>query len=857
MRKMRVVNKTAIAVAVSTVFFLSACAGGGGGSGANNPGSSAPPTQGTGPSVPSPSPTPNPTPDPLPAYGTPVKIATFDPLVNVAGTGYKYPIVDTFTADITGNGQDVIVAGRMTQSTTVPEWGNNRITMMSWENGTMVDKTAQWFPGGINEILGTEPSVKFADFFKSGKTDMFVAPSTDMRHHAPATVFINQGNKFSRLDIPLSNVWAHDSAIADLDGDTYKDIIVTDYGSNTTMLINNTINNFTPMIDTRGAGNELRWGGSAIAVADFLQNGKNQLIITDNTCNTTSAGCVNANSTKMYTWTIDKTTNTVNYTWHSDLPTPRFSLPKWSSYGFAGSHAVRAAAFDFNDDRIPDTIVFSMPVAGPTTPSNKYSEIQFLANNGTGRFTDVTDTTLVGYNHNTYTTYNPKFVDLNGDGRIDIMVSGHDYTGKNDSHQFLLKSSDGKYVAAHQNILTNFATDVNRLQNTDNGGNTVNLVKGPDGKLFLVSAVSFMNGTDRQIAFYMSPLGTQSTTTVQTATQLIKTVWPYMTERQVAQTLATTSTSFTTSAGTGYLIDLDTIMKPWGSVGFQSAGGIKPISGFLTGVDIGDGKAVAMDQLGRSFNLNIKGMTAASAPNAFMMNMNHNDEHNLSSHAEYLVGGPVYNINGIRVGADTRFNNNDGTSALMSGRSGGQLPQQYTIGMPSLYRKGQFNFGMQYTSLANNPFLFMSGAWGQVNNSVVLDHVLTYQSGGFSVQKGIMYTTTNITPGLVTNITPITSAWAESGYRFTQQGFGDLGFYAGVKPIVLSGSVEANIPTAVDNAGNTVYTKQNMQLQNTVTGYARMLYTNKINQDTLYRFSAIATQQGQYRIMNEIRWVIK
>jgi hypothetical protein len=120
-----------------------------------------------------------------------------------------------------------------------------------------------------------------------------------------------------------------------------------------------------------------------------------------------------------------------------------------------------------------------------------------------------------------------------------------------------------------------------------------------------------------------------------------------------------------------------------------------------------------------------------------------------------------------------------------------------------------------------------------------------------------MYTTTNITPGLVTNITPITSAWAESGYRFTQQGFGDLGFYAGVKPIVLSGSVEANIPTAVDNAGNTVYTKQNMQLQNTVTGYARMLYTSKINRDTLYRFSAIATQQGQYRIMNEIRWVIK
>jgi hypothetical protein len=176
MRKAQVFRRTTIAVAVSAIFLLSACAGGGGGGGgANNPGGSAPPTQGSGPSIPSGggggggggggSTT---TPDPLPSYGTPVKVATFDPLINVAGTGYKYPVVDTFTADITGNGQDLIIAGRMTQSTTVAEWGKNRITMLSWENGAMVDKTAQWFPNNINEILGTEPSVKFADFFKSG-----------------------------------------------------------------------------------------------------------------------------------------------------------------------------------------------------------------------------------------------------------------------------------------------------------------------------------------------------------------------------------------------------------------------------------------------------------------------------------------------------------------------------------------------------------------------------------------------------------------------------------------------------------------------------------------------------------------
>jgi hypothetical protein len=816
---------------------LAACAGGGGGSGAS-PGNSSPYGPGPGSS-----------------YGTPIKVATLDPLINQPGTGFKAPIYDTFAADITGNGQDIIIAGRMTQGTSPEEWGNSRIHMLGWQNGTIVDRTAQWFPNGINEILGTEPSVKFADFFKSGRTDMFVAPSTDMQHYGPAVFFTNQGNRFTRQDITLNNVWAHDSAVGDLNNDTYKDIILTDYGPNTTMLINNRVDSFTAMIDRRGIAGDLRHGGSSVAVADFLQNGTNQLIMTDNTCNTIAAGC-GTSSTKMYTWTIDAINRDVTFNFHSDLPTPRFDLPKWSSYGFTGrSHAVRAVAHDFNDDNIPDALIFSMPGTGPNG-DNRYSEIQFLRNNGSGSFTDVTDTTLVGYDHRTWTTYNPKFIDVNGDGRIDILVSAFDGVGHNSSHQFLLKSSDGKYVAAYQNILTNFASDVNRLQNTENSANSVNLVKGPDGKLFLVSAASFMNGSDHQLAVYMSPLGSQSTTTVQTATQLIRATWPYMTQTQIAQTLATTSVAFTTSAGTGYLLDLDKIMQPYGTISLNSASGIKPISGFLTGVDIGDGRAVAMDQLGRGFTLNLKSITSSNSPNSFMMNTAHIDEHSLSSHAEYLVGGPVYNVNGVRVGADTR-NTVNGDNSQMVGRGTGMIPQQYTIGVPNFYRNGRASVGVQYTSLNSNPWVYMSGAWGQVNNSGILDHVFTWRDGGFSIQKGVMYTTTNITPGLVTNITPITSLWAESGYRFQREGFGDLGFYAGVKPVIVSGSVEANIPTAIDNAGNTVYSKKNLALQNPVTSYARVMYTNQLSKETMYRFTAMATQYGQYRFMHELRWNLK
>jgi hypothetical protein len=813
---------------------LSACAGGGGGSGAS-PGASSPYGPGPGSS-----------------YGTPIKVATLDPLVNQPGTGFKAPIYDTFAADITGNGQDIIIAGRMTQGTSPEEWGNSRIHMLGWQNGTIVDRTAQWFPNGINEILGTEPSVKFADFFKSGRTDMFVAPSTDMQHYGPAVIFTNQGNRFTRQDIALTNVWAHDSAVADLNGDTYKDIVLTDYGPNTTMLINNRVDSFTAMTDRRGIAGDLRHGGSGIAVADFLQNSTNQLIITDNTCNTIAVGC-GSSSTKMYTWSIDQANRDVTYTWHSDLPAPRFFLPKWSGHGFTGNHSVRISAFDFSDDGVPDAIVFSMPRGGHGG-DNRYSEIQFLKNNGAGNFTDVTDTTLVGYDHKTWTTYNPKFIDVNGDGRTDILVSAFDAVGHNSSHQFLLKSSDGKYVSAYQNILTSFATDVNRLQNTENSANSVNLVRGPDGKLFLVSAASFMNGSDHQLAVYMSPLGNQNTTTVQTAIQLMQTAWPYMTQTQIAQTLATTSLAYTTSAGTGYLLDLEKIMQPFGTMSLNSASGMRPISGLLTGVDIGNGQAVAMDQLGRGFNLNLKNITSPNTPNSFMVNTAHINEHSLSSHAEHLVGGPVYNVNGVRFGADTRSTNANGDNSQMLGRNAGMIPQQYTVGIPNFYKNGRASLGVQYTSLNSNPWIYMSGAWGQVNNSGILDHVFSWRDGGFSVQKGIMYTTTNITPGLVTNITPITSLWAESGYRFSRDGFGDLGVYAGVKPVIVSGSVEANIPTAVDNSGNTVYSKRNLALQNPVTGYARVMYTNRVNKETQYRFTAMATQYGQYRFMHELRW---
>ena len=60
-----------------------------------------------------------------------------------------------------------------------------------------------------------------------------------------------------------------------------------------------------------------------------------------------------------------------------------------------------------------------------TRPQNvqaEYSEIQFMSNDGSGTFTDVTESTLYGYDTEGHASYNPRFFDINDDGIDDYKV---------------------------------------------------------------------------------------------------------------------------------------------------------------------------------------------------------------------------------------------------------------------------------------------------------------------------------------------------------------------------------------------------------------------------------------------------
>jgi FG-GAP-like repeat len=773
-------------------------------------------------------------------FSTPVMVGIVDPLINTNSNGYRSFEGDTFVANITGSGQDVIIAGR---STSNPDWVQSRISMFSWRNNSLVDTTAQWFPNNINVIQGTETNVFFADFFHHGRTDMFIAPGSDnsVVDNGPAYVFTNNGSSFSRQSIG-TNFAVHGATIADLNQDGYTDLVILDRNTpqNSTLAINDGVSSFRTY--TAKTGPFLF--GSSVAAADFLNNGTTTLITTDNP---TSAG----NVQKL--WGFNIANDQLTFSELGTLPTSRFNLPKWQALGIRDSHNIRVSAFDFNDDHVPDAIVFSQPGISPGVDISRYSEIQFLKNNGSGVFSDVTDSILVGYNTNTRTTYQPKFLDLNGDGLTDILVSGSDSTGT--GSQFLLKSRDGKFVASYANVLTDYLKQIQSMSASDGNDATVNIIRAPDGRQYLVSYISFMNGSDRQLKVYTSLLGSSAVTTAVDAVALIKQTWPYMTDYQANLALARTTATYLNGIP---VIDDISVLQPVGALNIPTLRGPQSIRGSISGLNIDSAQTIAIDSTGRYFSTNLYSMVT-QGNNMFGNNTEHIDQYELSSHAEYLINGTVTTIP-TAMGFDLRGGSEGRTWANTPGGTEDQglslltKPTQYTIGIPDYYKNGAWSMGMQYTNLNYNPWIGFAGAWGEVVNSIVFDHVISYHDQGFVAKTSVMYVTTAINPGLITSVSPMTGGWAEMGYRYNHnEQFGDLGFYVGIKPVVFSGSVEAKLPTGIDNAGTINYTSQTLGVKSDVTGYARLLYNRSIDKHAQYRLSGTVLTNGEFRVMNELR----
>ena len=775
-------NKLIVALLGATA--LSACGGGGGGGGGGGY-------------------TPNP-PGPVLYYTAPVQQVTVDPMAG--GNDNAWFVGDTFVEDIDGDGyaDDFIVAGRKTQPATAGTWSNTKLSMLSFENGALVDKTAQWFSGTDNEIMGTEPNVHFADFFKTGRKDMFVSHSTDMRHFDnTATFYTNNGSNFTKVSIPTADVWSHGSDVGDLNNDGYLDIVMADLKSyNTTIALNNQVNGFIAYVDPLGNAGDNRYGGSAVAIGNFMNNGgNNEIILTDAQCAVISGTCSDSNTTKMFS--VDFTGGVLTYTHEGDLP----------AFGTSGiDHSVEIANHDFNEDGYADVIVFSKKV---NNGDDKLSEIQFMQNNGSGVFTDTTSTTLVGYQSNTSSTYKPRFFDINGDGKTDILVSGGDSNTMNNphnSHQFLLKTSDNKYVAAYQNILTGFMTDVRALAVSngmqDINGSTVNIFQADDGNKYLVTWANSAGGgasNDTKLTFFMSRLD-GTAIAAGTAINMIQNAWSYLSDAQAAQALSDTGQSF---AG-GTIIDINKAFQP---IGTLSMGGLA-LNGHITGFDIGNVTGQALDGIGRNYEVNL-------APT------------NVESN-----GATMYNT------VDTLNTIKDGKITFGADNE----TQQFTFGH-SMYQDDTTTYSVHMTKLNSNPWIGFSGVWGEVENSNIIDNVVTYKQGGFTAKASMMHVKTNFKKGLITDVSNQFGAWGEVSYAK-----GGLELGAGVHPVMLNGDVKANIPTSVDMRGNLQYTEHKFKLPTHVNGYLKANYNFNLDTNTKIRVSSAVSQSGDKNATVNYSW---
>ena len=785
MKFRRTVLAVSVAAAITT---LSACGGGGGGGAGGNTSQSYINRQ-----VP---------------FSMPSRVGSVTP---VNSTEYEYDHSALYAENISGgSGQELIVTGRMT-----PDSGSYytyNLSIFGWNNGSLVNKTSQWFSGTDNQIIGTEAQVKFGDFDGDGRKDMYAPPYTDTNVYGPGAVFFNNGSNFTRSNINFGNILSHDSAVYDLNNDGRSDIVTMSFGNDVRFSFGNADRTFTTYTNITNQG-----GGAGLAVADFLGDGSSTMIMTD-----TGAG-----GNRLYSWSITNQLGSPNLYLAeiSTLPTPRFLLPKWSSYNFSGSHDVRALAFDFDNSGRTSAIIISRPwISGGQWPN--YSEVQFLKNQGGGMFIDVTDTVLVGYNNATSASYNPALADVNSDGLIDIVLSSPDWNDTGSS-QILIHTAEHKYVASYATVLKTFQDQAINLEqainsSANNGANGIVFVQGPDGAMYLATAVSYTANGQQQKAIYLSKLGANTVSAQATATS-IKQTWPWMSDAQVNAVLAQSSTTWFGLQ----LLDPAKALQPIGNLMISANNKTMPLSGSIGGIRLNGvaDQIKVVDSIGRDFTVNYSS-TNYKLANQFSRMIDSIDD---DTRGAQLSGMNFARYNGFKVAGseDNRF---------------------IALGVTGISIRHDTELSVQYSRMPFSPYVQLSGSWGLVKSSTTLESTFTRRTGGFVDKLGIMYSATEIETGMVNRINPITSIWAETGYEWA-----NFKLYGGILPKVVSGSADITLPTGVDNLGRISYTSTKADVYSPTVAYARFSYSDRVNKRVSYRVNGMITSQQQHSIIGDVQ----
>lgn len=738
-------------------------------------------------------------------FHTPVRIDVVQP--KVGASIYTYDSSALISQDLDNDGrQSLILAGRMAPNNQT--YHDYALQIWDWDQGQLVNRTSQWFSGTDNHITGTEPSVKFGDFDNDGRVDMYVAPHTDTNIYGPGIVFFNEGQRFTRQNIDLDNTHGHGSALYDLDQDGYLDIVTTG--------LRFTFGGPNRSFVTHWGRGQYPGGGGDIAVADFMGNGGSSLILTDMDSNQHT-------NNRLYSWSMQQ--DGVHIHQVAALPTPRFLLPRWQSYGFTGSHDVRALAFDFDNSGLTDAVIFSRPwLTNGLWPA--YSEIQFNRNHGNGVFEDVTDSVLIGYDNTMPVTYHPVLADINNDGLVDIVLSSTDWDS-NRGAQVLIHTADHKYVASYSQILQAFVDQAHNLEqaihNTAGfGGNGVAFVRGPNNQMYLATAISYEHSGVQKKAIYLSVLGNMTPSAAATA-DVVKQTWPWMTSGEVNRTLANSSVQYINGIP---VIDFVSALSPVGNLGITTSGRLgasQPIYGHVSIPGL-DSKILshvtAVDALARNFTVDLSVMQQKSMPTP--VNFSEVNASNESWSSRFIGDRKIQHSNWHVSGQGANY-------------SAG-------VSVPLSFANQNWTVGVSRTEMTGSPWLSFSGIFGSVHSSSIVETTVNRRwDNGYWAQLGVMQTATRINPGLVTGVNNIWSVHAVGGWNNKA-----WSIYGGIQPTVVRGSVDIRLPDRVDQSGTLHYANHRVQVRTDPVSFAGVRHSYQY-QNQKITTGALINSLGQYQ----------
>jgi hypothetical protein len=272
--------------------------------------------------------------------------------------------------------------------------------------------------------------------------------------------------------------------VADFNGDGFDDILTVGWGPDQYMIFGRSDGGFDLVPQTFGAY------GAGIVAADFLGDGSVTFVITDSFPDGDS-------DTGLFSWSLDNGGFRLDKI--ATLPMERFYLDKWDDPKHDWTwnpHSIRALAHDFDSDGLSDVIVTTL-YNDRNNDGHAYTELQFLKNQGGGLFSDITDSVLVGFNHQTMGSYAPRLVDVNRDGALDIWLTGVDSNQTENSNRVLLATDDGTYVETLTDVLEIFRSDV--------GGDPalVHWVQGPNDQDYFVTMERYSHTTSAN--FWSAP----------------------------------------------------------------------------------------------------------------------------------------------------------------------------------------------------------------------------------------------------------------------------------------------------------------------------------------------------------------